>query len=97
MMPSSRKGNRKTVLRRPVPISIGFARLLRNASEGKQADAPLFAKATRERWSKSDHSRFFARVVNTAEVAVDGDSHLVGQRDRGQFAWPALESNLGIS
>ncbi len=75
MMPSSRKGNgRKTVLRRPVPISIGFAQRLRNASEGKQADAPLFAKATGERWSKSDHSRLFARVVNTAEVAVDEDA-----------------------
>jgi integrase len=75
MMPSSRKGNgRKTVLRRPVPISIGFAQRLRNASEGKQADAPLFAKATGERWSKSDHSRLFARVVNTAEVGVDEDA-----------------------
>jgi Phage integrase family len=75
MMPSSRKGNgRKTVLRRPVPISIGFAQRLRNASEGKLADAPLFVKATGERWSKSDHSRLFARVVNTAEVAVDEDA-----------------------
>ena len=75
MMPSSRKGNgRKNVLRRPVPISIGFAERLRNASEGKQADAPLFAKATGERWSKSDHSRLFARVVHTAEVAVDEDA-----------------------
>jgi hypothetical protein len=75
MMPSSRKGNgRKTVLRRPVPISIGFAQRLRNASEGKQADAPLFAKATGERWSKSDYSLLCARVVNTAEVAVDEDA-----------------------
>jgi integrase len=77
MMPSSRKGNgRKTVLRRPVPISIDFARRLRHACEGKQADAPLLAKATGERWSKSDHSRLFARVVNTAEVAVDNDASI---------------------
>ena len=72
MMASSRKGNgRKTVLRRPVPISIDFAKRLRQATEGKPADAPLFAKPTAERWSKSDHSRLFARLIRKSEVIVD--------------------------
>jgi hypothetical protein len=72
MMPSSRKGNgRKTILRRPVPISLDFAKRLRQATETRLADAPLFAKATGERWSKSDHSRLFARVVKKTKVTTD--------------------------
>jgi hypothetical protein len=64
MMPSSRKGNgRKTVLRRPVPISKDFAERLRKAKASKPMLRWL-TKATGERWSKSDHSQFFARVVN---------------------------------
>jgi hypothetical protein len=32
---------------------------------------PLFAKPTGERWSRSDHSRLFARLVHKAELVVD--------------------------
>jgi integrase len=72
MMPSSRKGNgRKTILRRPVPISGDFAKRLRQATEGMPVDAPLFAKPSGEQWSKSDHSRLFARVVKKTGVSVD--------------------------
>jgi len=52
MIPSSAKGNgRKTILHRPVPISADFAARLRKTAEGKTADAPLFVKASGERWS----------------------------------------------
>jgi len=72
MMPSSRKGNgKKTVLRRPVPISADYAKRLRETAEGKVVDAPLFVKPSGQRWSKSDHSRLFARVVRAEKVTVD--------------------------
>jgi integrase len=75
MVPSSRKGNgKKAVLRRPVPISPDFAKRLRKTTEGKPADAPLFVKPSGVRWSKSDHSRLFARVVKTKEVRTDDDT-----------------------
>ena len=72
MMPSSRKGSgKKAVLRRPVPISPDFAKRLRQTAKGKAADAPLFMKPTGERWSDSDHSRLFARVVKKSGIATD--------------------------
>jgi integrase len=72
MVPSSAKGNgRKTILRRPVPISVGFAARLRKTADGKMVDAALFVKESGERWSASDHSRLFARVVKKAAVTTD--------------------------
>jgi hypothetical protein len=47
MMPNSRKGNGKKALRRPVPLSIDFAKRLRNAIESKLADASVVRKANR--------------------------------------------------
>ena len=74
MMPSSAKGRgRKTVLRRPVPISPDLAKRLRAIAEGRAADAPLFMKASGDRWRDSDHSRPFARTARAAGVtAADG-------------------------
>jgi integrase len=73
MVPTSHKGaGKKAVIRRPVPIPPDFATRLRESAKGKTADAPLFAKASGERWSKSDHSRPFARVVKAAGVTADG-------------------------
>ena len=74
MMPSSRKGNgRKTVLRRPVPISSilpsGCATLPRASGR-----CSVVRKGNRRAVVESDHSRLFARVVNTAGVAVDKDA-----------------------
>jgi integrase len=72
MMPTSRKGNgKKTILRRPVPISADYAKRLRETAQGKAADAPLFVKPSGAPWSKSDHYRLFARVLKAEGVAVD--------------------------
>jgi len=53
----------KQVLRRPVPISADLARRLRAAAEDRPANAQLLAKPGGDPWSKSDHSRPFARVI----------------------------------
>ena len=59
MIPSSKKGRgRKTVLRRPVPIRATLAAKLSNSHEGT-----LLRKPTGAPWSKSDHSRPFARAA----------------------------------
>jgi integrase len=72
MLPTSRKGNgKKSVLRRPVPISGEYAKRLRESTQGRAADAPLFVKPSGEPWSKSDHYRLFARVVKAENVSVD--------------------------
>jgi integrase len=65
MMPSSRKGKGvKKFIRRPVPIPVILALRLRvAASKRGAADLPLLAKPSGERWSKSDHSRPFERLV----------------------------------
>jgi hypothetical protein len=38
---------------------------------GKATDAPLFVKPSGQRWSKSDHSRLFARVVKAEAISVE--------------------------
>lgn len=75
MMPSSKKGNgKKSILRRPVPISSEYAKSLRKTAQGKADDAPLFVKPSGEPWSKSDHYRLFARAVKAGDIAVDDGS-----------------------
>jgi integrase len=67
MIPSSAKGQGKRSSRTPVPIPSGLsARLLASAPARNAAPAdPLFVKPAGEPWSKSDHSRPFARAVAT--------------------------------
>jgi integrase len=64
MMPSSRKGQGvKQIERRPVPISATVALRLRALAADRPHDAPLLVKPGGARWSRSDHLRFFARVI----------------------------------
>jgi integrase len=67
MMPSSRKGKgKKTVVRRPVPITAGLAGRLRSFAASRPETALLLVKPSGESWKKSDHSRPFARAVMAA-------------------------------
>jgi len=71
-MPSSKKGRgEKKILRREVPIPAALAGRLRAAARGKQQDAILLIKPSGEPWSKSDHSRLFARTATRANLDPD--------------------------
>jgi integrase len=75
MIPASKKGKGvKAVLRRPVPIPSRLAEKLATPS-GRPAIAPLLTKPSGATWSKSDHSRLFARLaqrcgLNPTEVTI---------------------------
>jgi integrase len=67
MMPSARKGRgRKRIERRPVPIPINLAILLKQAGAGRPNEAPLLTKPSGDQWRSSDHRHPFARAVATA-------------------------------
>jgi integrase len=67
MMPTSRKGKgRKTVQRRPVPITVALAAKLRVVAAERPATAPLLLKPSGAPWKKSDHSRLFTRAAKAA-------------------------------
>jgi integrase len=71
-MPSSKKGRgEKKILRREVPIPAALAGRLRAAARGKQQDAVLLTKPSGQAWSKSDHSRLFARTARRANLDPD--------------------------
>jgi integrase len=68
-MPSSKKGRgEKKILRREVPIPAALAARLRAAARSKQQDAVLLTKPSGQAWSKSDHSRLFARTARRANL-----------------------------
>jgi integrase len=68
LMPSSRKGRRRKIERRPVPIPQSLASLLKQASAGRPADAPLLIKPDGSRWDteRSEHRGPFMRSVARA-------------------------------
>jgi integrase len=64
VMPVSRKGRgERKITHRPVPISPALAAKLKLFAKGKAKGALLLPKADRTAWSKDDHWRPFARVV----------------------------------
>ncbi len=76
MMPSARKGRgRKRIDRRPVPIPINLATVLRQAGAGRPGEAPLLTKPNGKHWRPSDHRHPFERAViraglDPAEVTI---------------------------
>jgi integrase len=67
MMPSARKGRgRKRIERRPVPIPINLAIVLKQAGAGRPNEAPLLTKPSGDQWRSSDHRHPFARAVTSA-------------------------------
>jgi integrase len=65
MMPSSKKGRRRRIERRPVPIPPGLCIALQGAAGDRPGDAPLLVKADGERWGDIT-SDVFRRVVARA-------------------------------
>jgi integrase len=63
LMPSSRKGRRRRIERRPIPISLTLAAALRQAAAGRPGDAPLLIP------SKPHPRRLFPRLV--ARLGLD--------------------------
>jgi integrase len=75
MMPSSAKGRRKTIIRRPLPISAALALRLRLMASGHPATAPLLRREDGAAWERGDHTRRFQRTVerlglDPAEVTI---------------------------
>jgi integrase len=66
MMPTSAKGRRKVIARRPVPIPAALALRLRQIGASRPAHAPLLLKPDGNAWGRSDHLRPFARTVARA-------------------------------
>jgi len=71
MLPTSAKGRRKVIARRPVPIPAALALRLRQLGAGRSAHAPLLLKPDGNAWGRSDHLRPFQRTV--ARVGLDPD------------------------
>jgi site-specific recombinase XerD len=67
MMPSSRKGRgQRKILRRPVPIPVGFAARLKELAAGKSATDLLLLKPSGQPWKNADHLRSFRRTAKAA-------------------------------
>jgi integrase len=75
MMPSAYKGRgRKRIERRPVPIPINLAMVLKQAGAGRFSEAPLLTKPSGEPWRHSDHRHPFERAVIRAGLDPAGVS-----------------------
>src|SRR5262249_32165464 len=75
MMPSSAKGRRKTITRRPLPISAALALRLGRVASGPPASARLRRREHGAAWQRGDHARRFQRTVerlglDPAEVTI---------------------------
>jgi integrase len=68
LMPSSRKGRRRSVERRPVPITSSLAATLRELAAGRPADAPLLLRSNGEAWRVDDARRAFVTVAERAGI-----------------------------
>jgi len=66
MMPTSAKGRRKVIGRRPVPISADLAFRLRRFAAGRPAPALLFPHSDGKGWRGTRHYRPFQRTVERA-------------------------------
>jgi integrase len=66
MMPTSAKGRRKAIARRPVPIPAALALRLRQIGAGRSAHASLLLKPDGNAWGRSDHLRPFQRTAARA-------------------------------
>ena len=71
MVPSSLKGkNRRTRTRKPVPISTGLAKKLKQAVAGRNAAEPLLLNPDGERWRARAHRRPFIEAARAARLPI---------------------------
>jgi hypothetical protein len=79
MMPTSRNGKgRKTMQRRPVPITLGLAAKLHVVVAERPATVRLLLKPSGAPWKKFDHSRLFACAAQAAGTRSRSQSTLCG-------------------
>ena len=71
MMPSSKKGRGRKISHTPVPITSSLLEKLMRAADERGKNATLLLKPTGEPWSKSDHSRLFARAAVAAGLNIE--------------------------
>jgi integrase len=71
MMPSSRKGRHKAIVRRPVPISTELALRLKQVGKGRGANALLLVNRNGEPWQTDSHRRPFRRTVERDKLDPD--------------------------
>jgi integrase len=69
MMPSSAKGHRKMIARKPVPIPASLALRLRQVGAGRSPHAPLLLRPDGQAWAAGDHRQRFERTV--ARIGLD--------------------------
>jgi integrase len=63
MMPSSRKGRHKIIVRRPVPIPAELALRLKQGGKGRPAHAPLVLRPDGKRWGSDSIRQPFQRTI----------------------------------
>jgi integrase len=68
MTPGSRKGRRKRVERRPVPICESLASKLRSAAGGRPATEALLLRSNGTPWRHNDHSKLFIKAAAKAGI-----------------------------
>jgi integrase len=68
MLPGSKKGRKKQIVRRPIPIPLSLARRLRAAAGDRSDEEFLLRKASGEPWKKSDHTIRVRRAVDRAGI-----------------------------
>jgi len=69
MVPSSLKGkNRRTRTRKPMPITPGLAKRLKDAAAGRDAAEPLLLNPDGERWRARAHRRMFIEAAQAARL-----------------------------
>jgi hypothetical protein len=73
LMPSSRKGRKRQITRRPVPISRDLAACLKQAAGRRRPDEPLLLRADGKRWDSPGKRRFvqepFAAVAERVGIS----------------------------
>jgi integrase len=70
MMPSSAKGKRRRVDRKPVPITAALAQALRQAADGRDPDAPLLLPPTKGRTQRDFRLATVAAGLDPATTPI---------------------------
>jgi integrase len=68
LMPSSRKGRRRQITRRPVPISPDLAAQLKRVAKGRAADKPLLLRSDGSEWKPAVLQIPFAAIAERLKL-----------------------------
>jgi integrase len=68
MMPSSRKGRRRRVTRKPIPITAALSKALRRSIGGRPPTSPLLVRLDDAAWRDQEHYIWFGRVAGALDL-----------------------------